>query len=313
METTQVTPAAKSGVSTDIYDTIYCFKLVIGLAILVSNSFLLLLVYKTPHLSSISTRIVVSLSVADLLFGLSSLLDGALVLSRYTGTSRTRGAANNQYRLSLAMTVCQEWTVFVSSMHTLVIGIDRCVAVMLPLRYQALVTEFRRDATLVVTWLTPLVLVVPFLFVKESLVTFEVRLFIKVALYVAIASCMLTIYTKIGVAALEQRRRIQAAEQNAPPERVSRLTLVLGAVLGSYLLLWLPAIVGILGIIYFYQIPRLPPAGWLLTVYWTPLLGMLNSVANVVIYSLMNSKYRRAMVAICCGGDQDVPAGSSHP
>lgn len=315
-------------VQMEIYHTInipahiaiYSIDILVCLVVMVGNAVIITAFARTKKLRDQSTPIIISLALADFFVGLLHMINRMFLL-RYLEywTIKNPNLIDKLYRTFLFF---ETWAVFSSKFHLLAIGIDRCISIMVPLRYESLVTPRITKVMLGVVWITAILLSIPEKILEGT--TAKYTLVVRIIVYFCISSSIATIYGKIGMVALQQRRCIMAIEREQPDsqmtheEKVPKVTKTLGAVLGFYVLLYFPAFVILFWLAindYMGVIPS--PAVFLGLWYATlasPILSTMNSGANVFIYSFMNTKYRTLFFNLLkCQSTPDLDLESTKP
>ena len=151
----------------------------------------------------------------------------------------------------MIMTSLSSIPVITSIMHLIFIGMDRCISIFLPLRYQQIVVRRRIFQLIVCSWIYSTV--ASFSFLCATVYNPEIMGIIKrlwsiyiILCYIIIVLFQLIIFTKIIVVVKKQRRTIQIMEQHVsgPSTTVSsfKSTIRLILFLTSFTVLWAPYI-----------------------------------------------------------------------
>ena len=173
--------------------------------------------------------------------------------------------------------------------HLLIIALDRFMSVAMGLRYNAMVTPKVTYVTIICTWVTS-VLIAGVGWLSSSS-------YVRLSLFALTTTLLVALYCRVGYTAISHGRKITAQpicttpSVVTKPHRLPRATKVLSTVVGVYVVLWLPFVIG--------EIWSLSKKGQSATKIracfsnGTLLLGIANSAVNILIYSFMNRDFRR--------------------
>ncbi|XP_076876927.1 histamine receptor H2b [Brachyhypopomus gauderio] len=296
--------------------------LVVFIAVTIGgNALVCLAVWSSRRLRRRSNCFVVSLAVTDLLLALIVLPPAAL-LELHDGHWPLGGALCNIY-LSVDVTLCT------ASIFTLLaIGADRFLAISAPLSYGVRVTRGRVLATLATIWVLSVTLAFAPIHLGWNTANFSVQntdwevggeggacryewnndyvLLDVLGTFFLPLLVLCGMYRRIYCMAREQVRRIRVATPSFArwaTAREHKATLTLGAVLGAFLVCWLPYFIYFtcMGLRREAQPPRLTHS----VVLW---LGYLNSAINPVLYPALNRDFRHAYGRLLrCGRAREAP------
>ncbi|KAG7322684.1 hypothetical protein KOW79_014030 [Hemibagrus wyckioides] len=280
------------------------------------NVLVCLAVCTSRRLRCISSCFVVALAVTDLLVGLFVL--------PLSATLELRGG-----RWPLGGTICNIYlsvdvTLGTASIFTLLaISVDRYLAISAPLSYTTRLTPARATAAIVVIWITSLTVAFAPIHMGWNTADFNVQnrdwrmgnegdegrtcryewnnnyvLLAAFCMYFFPLLVMCGMYHRIFSMAREQVRRIRAATPSITRSSTSlrgatlrehKATMTLAAVLGVFIVCWLPYIVFFtcMGLRRETEPPRVAHS----VVLW---LGYFNSALNPILYPALNRDFRHA-------------------
>ena len=179
-----------------------------------------------------------SLTVCDLTFGLIQALFSILIdVISILDTTDTFG-----YMIITSLTGIP---VISSILHLIFIGIDRCISIFLPLRYQQIVVRRRIFQLITCSWIYSAVSGCSFLFAtvynRDRMENIKLLWSIYILVcYIIIVLFQLIIFTKIILVVKKQRRTIQIVEQHSTTVSSFRSTMRLIMFLTSFTVLWAP-------------------------------------------------------------------------
>ncbi|ELU09917.1 hypothetical protein CAPTEDRAFT_201967 [Capitella teleta] len=248
--------------------------LLIACILVISVNLLMLLTFAINR-SVLHTMspLVASLAFADLMVGLSMVL-----------TFFVPGPGTGMFAIL---------AVIGSLMHLLVIAIDRCVSVLIPMTYQAKMTTRKTVVIIVLLWITVLGIVAcPMLAARSVRATPPQAL--QLSLFLLTSALLVGLYSYLGAVALRHHRKIRRQVGSLDQEQypgIPKATRVLIAVLGVYIVLWAPYFTSLLLVLTGrtdLMSQRLDFIGILLV--------DINSGVNFFIYGFMNESFRSAVI-----------------
>lgn len=296
---------------------------IIILATVVGNVVVCLAVGASRRLRCVTNCFIVSLAVADLLLGLLVLPLSAML--EVTEGRWPLGATFCNIYISLDVMLCTA-----SILNLFAISVDRYFAVTAPLRYPGLVTPGRAAVAMATIWAVSLLL--SFLPIQLGWNTpdLEVQnrrrnhsgcllelnrgysLFDALATFYVPLLVMCGTYHRIFRIARQQARRINSRPSSlslAASVREHKATATLAAVLGAFVVCWVPYFT------YFTYIGWREGEGYSQTVFSVVLwLGYANSCLNPILYAVLNRDFRTAYDQLLCRRVCPVPiSGLSLP
>ena len=295
----------------------------LGLIILttvVGNVVVCLAVGASRQLRCVTNCFIVSLAVADLLLGLLVLPLSAML--ELTGGRWPLGVTFCNIYVSLDVMLCTA-----SILNLLAISVDRYFAVTAPLRYPGLVTPGRVAVAMALIWAVSLLLSFLPIHLGWNTPDLEVQnrrgqnrsgclleLNRGYALFDAFATFYLPLlvmcgtYYRIFRIARGQARRINSRPSSvslAASVREHKATATLAAVLGAFIVCWVPYFT------YFTYIGWREGEGYSPTAFSVVLwLGYANSTLNPILYAALNRDFRTAYGRLLCR--RVCPARLSH-
>ena len=138
---------AQSCGSTDLVKQNRSIDLATGFLIAILNITEIVMIAKIKRKKRIYEILLTSLSVSDFMFGLSNVLVSSIFLSQTCN-----------HNSSASVYVLYVFFVMASVFHLLFIAIDRVMIVLIPIRYQTVLTKKRLRICIVVLWVLPLVI-----------------------------------------------------------------------------------------------------------------------------------------------------------
>ncbi|XP_038058553.1 uncharacterized protein LOC119729831 [Patiria miniata] len=295
---------------------------IILLLSVVGNSLVLTAIYRDIKLRNTASVYVANLATADLLNGLLTmpLIVACSVLGEWPF-----GPALCSLSGALTTLFC---SVSVFTLGT--IAVDRYIAIVHPLRYSTLMTRRKIVASICVTWLQAVILsALPmlgwssYLYIdKEYLCTADwggVLSYTLTAFAIDLGFPLTTMffcYYHILKSARKQSRQVAAlrvglnhdAQNRSSPQRGTsqqpskraksdmKAAMTLLAVIGTFLLCWLPHVVTMVCLGRPYNC-NIPDALFVISTW----LAIGNSACNPVIYGILNRQFRQAFREILCG------------
>ncbi|XP_060751299.1 histamine receptor H2b [Tachysurus vachellii] len=280
------------------------------------NVLVCLAVCTSRRLHRISSCFVVALAVTDLLVGLL-VLPLSATLELHNGRWPLGGTVCNIY-------LSADVTLGTASIFTLLaISVDRYMAISAPLSYTTRLTPARAAAVILVIWIASLTVAFAPIHMGWNTVDFQVQnndwrmgdegdkgrtcryewnnnyvLLVAFCIYFFPLLLMCGMYHRIFSMAREQVRRIRAATPSGTRSstclrgatlREHKATVTLAAVLGVFIVCWLPYIVFFtcMGLRHETEPPQVAHS----IVLW---LGYFNSALNPILYPALNRDFRHA-------------------
>ena len=281
------------------------------LAIITGNTITLVAMAKNKPLRRKENILIGSLSAADLLVGLVSLLSFAV---------KALGLVAPGWNFDDILTVV---VIQVSMLHMVFIGINRFIAVVLPLRYGRLVTKRTVVIMAVLVWVIPVVLIVPlYLYaltrdpLSNGLLYIEwVNSFNYITSFVFLTMSLIVLYGKIVLETRAQANRVQVLRQQpvqkqgdaggvrrpqnnnqGPADRSKKSTRLVLVILFIAMILNTPFFIFTILLVAGY--PQNLAMGVL--VYISLQCYLANSAINIVIYAVFTSDFRKAYKNLLC-------------
>jgi hypothetical protein len=182
--------------------------------ILVGNTFTLIAIVKVPELQTRTNMIIASLSIADILVGLTTFVH----IYSYTWYVCHSPLEQVILRWLPNFTLCA------SGMHLFTIATERYIAISYPLHYEQLLTPRRVKLLIAGTWIVPLlislVIMLPWAGInsekdctKEEIVQDNYRSVLVFILYVFVIIALSVLYGKILVIARQHERRLGPVQE----------------------------------------------------------------------------------------------------
>ena len=274
--------------------------------ILLANSLTLSAFVRARQLRIRSNILVISLTVVDILTGLSALIRP--ILNGITGN-------DDSFHTCYWVMVMQMLPVWVSILHLLSISIERYFAVFYPLKYQTQVTERMLGLVVLCNWIVGgFLCVISMAWDKRTFRThcMSLRFFPSDYLisfllvpYTASMITMVALYARIYTIAKGRGGKFQnplgnqdqtSAGQSAKPSPVvSKATVTLLLVCGVAVCCYTPFMVSV-GIMVAMESQQ-----WVSILYYlTLVLLYANSGMNSVIYIFRNARFRRSLLHMFC-------------
>ncbi len=275
--------------------------------ILLANSLTLSVFVRDRELRIRSNILVISLTVVDILTGLSALIRP--ILNGITGS-------DDSFHTCYWVMVMQVLPVWVSILHLLSISAERYIAVFYPLKYKTQVTKRMLGLVVLCNWIVGgFLCVISMAWDKRTFQThcMSMRFFpsdylISFLLVPYTVSMVTTValYARIYTIAkgrggkfqnpLDNQDRVSAGHMPYPSPMVSKATVTLLLVCGVAVCCYTPFMVSV-GIMVAIESQQ-----WVsILYYFTIILLYANSGMNSVIYIFRNARFRRSLLhMVCC-------------
>ena len=195
---------------------------------------------------------------------------------------------------------------FCSAVHLIYVGVDRCIAVFLPLRYPQIVTRREVICLVVGAWgfstLIYLAVIIPSLYLPKLVdQSPKIWAIINFIMYVMILAFQCVIFVKVGLLVKKRRQEIQCLgghvikSTNSISSFKASLRLVL--FLTTYVALWTPYIM----LDFLYQISFVEIHNYNTVTIIYVICGnvaYLNSFINIFVYAASDQSFRKTALAI---------------
>ena len=266
------------------------------LAIL-GNSATIVAICSCRQMRNLSNAIIVSLAASDFLVGLNGFLIW-IVIHVIPGVYDLIPGVY----LNMLWPLLQGVFYTVSALHLLALGLERSIALFLPLRFNEIVTKTFMKKLLVMTWLLGFLVIVNILWMflgeDERKVQHDYWIYRTVTaytIYCVVVTSLMTISVKT---LLVVKKKIQIRPdlglQQSKKLGISKATKRCTAILAAYVVAYTPVSVASLLMIYSNDHGNR-------TVLIFPLLENItlsNSFINVIVYCVSSKKYRHAYVRL---------------
>ena len=228
--------------------------------------------------------LLASLAAADLFMGFAGIAHGVIQLPGICIS--TEG--------EMALNMLMDFCIVNSITGVINIALDRYMFLFFPLRYESLITPFRRKLLIWISWMFSFLGVIPYNIVARVKTKDTLYCKVRLAFYFIHAPLILVMYGKIAYLAKQQANRVHSSSQAPPSDHTnnpsSNVTKLLVTVLGAYSIFYFPYVlycaVFIMGSMARQLEQVLLPVG-ILSI-------MLNSSVNVFIYAYVRTEFRKA-------------------
>ena len=283
-------------------DYVYVFaECVASLMTVLGNTVVLLAIWKTPELHTITNYFIGSLAAADVLVG---VVTPPTVLLPY------RGLPKNFYGCVFLNTLVVLIT-NISILNLLAIALERFLAISYPFWYTRSMTKTRAMAVIVITWtIAALIGLVPLMgwnhgqkeftecsFVAVICIEYMVYLVFFVVNFLPLV-LMLVIYLHIFHIVRKQQRRTTGqvminGRSTKQQRRQVRGAIGLAYVIILFAVCWIP--LHIMNCVILFAPEKMASDSAMLTAI---VMSHTNSAVNPYLYALCNSRFKRAMILI---------------
>lgn len=265
--------------------------LVLCIFIIIGNSLILITLKANHQLRDEVGLLIISLTFTDLLVGITMGIDHLIFMLRNLGFIMPSLITITYKNTNM---VIAEAALFSSMFHILLIAVDRLLSIVRPLTYTTIVTKALITKSILVSFSVSLV-VGGISWWSEQQRKPQVRSKAQVAMFSLTVAILSLCYGKMAFSAMLQRRRIAALDQahQAPKNKISRF---LFTVIGVFVILWLPQIMR--NILELNGVMPHSHSDFILLANVVKTFAMANSGVNVLIYSLLNSNFRRVFISL---------------
>ena len=257
-----------------------CINIVMGIVGTVGNFLVVLAVYFTPALHTISNKFICSLALADLLV---TMCGQPLLAALQLGNASAQCLDEVEFVLRLV----GNFSCAVSFLNLCFVSFDRCVAILKPLEYKNLMTTRKLRAMLSVVWLLPTIYTVLRLTISKKATSYFTVVMLSAG-YVTILVCYCMIFVTVWRQG-NKRRRLQCSmrrgTQSRSHEAEKRLAKTLAVVIGVFTVAWASM---------FYLRMSAPDKNYGTAYNWADTIAMSSSTVNPIIYGFRNALYRGA-------------------
>ena len=260
-----------------------CINIAMGIVGTIGNLLVVSAVYFTQQLRTVSNMFICSLALADLLV---TMCGQPLLAALQLGRTNAQCLEDIEFVFRLV----GNFSCAVSFLNLGFVSIDRCVAILKPLRYKNLVTVAKLKAMLAVVWLLPVIYTILRLTINKRATSYFTVLMFAVG-YVTILICYSTIFITVWKQANRRQRLQSRTESSHKHDGEKRLAKTLGLVIGVFTVAWVPM---------FYLRMSAPGKNYGTAYNWARTVAMSSSAVNPVIYCFRNELYRRAFMNILC-------------
>ena len=229
--------------------------------------------------------LIASLTLADALVGLSLILE--LLHCKddlgFTGT--------------LFVHIASYLTTFISQWHTVVLSIDRWIAVYRALNYHSIMSPFRIKLLVATSWVIGSVEMLIFLLLhhlggKNNDLAFRSIYILAAGHLIIIFSINAVIYGRLWTAARRQRRQIaQLQQQQDNTTAVNKATIMVMVIVALFGLLWAPLIFANA----WFSITGNRNSTLNKVHDYARIVGFCNSLINCVVYVFFNKNLRKLL------------------
>ena len=280
------------GIPAELYSYYFVSHSVMCFIIILGNLGTLVCFVKYRKLRKQRYALICSLAVSDVLVGLTNGIN--ILWETLRNADQCMTSVSVQISVNIISTV-----VFISVSHLIIIGIDRWIAVMFPLRYLSVVTVKTTTLMVITSWGLPMICMVPQLLMviihNDTSCTANAynvsTAIMALLLYCVILLMMSSMYGKIWHVAHKQHAQILAQQQISPVEGIhtnSDANKTVLIILCSFACLYLPNILlGVMKIFGQSDSPAMP----IITIIAMGCM-LANSGVNVFIYALFTHDFK---------------------
>ncbi|ELU05756.1 hypothetical protein CAPTEDRAFT_200051 [Capitella teleta] len=243
--------------------------------------------------------LISSLALVDLIVGVTMLIDHSIFLAKmHVSGGPPHGPLFTYRGFNLML---GEAGVFCSMFHVLLIGLDRLMTIIRPLRYQSIVTNDRTYAAVGLCSLLSLACGGGF-WAAEQVRMMLVRPAMQTTIFTLCLVVLCICYGSMVLTAIKQRRKIAPAMPEAArtaPKGTTKRSRMLFTVIGLFVILWMPQI--IFNGFFIRGMQPKDPYTFVVLSNVTKTLAMANSGVNIIVYCLLNRRFRETLLLMLRG------------
>ena len=229
--------------------------LILSVLIIISNCLTLVVLLKGSPLPPQTTRLLISLTLADLLVGIC--LPGDFIQNGYCEYFKVKNRFCKDFDFINIQLL--ETALICSVLNTFIVAVDRYVSIFKPLRYHSILTSSRVTKMQLITWIFPIVYTSTYYIwwsdnPAANSVPHVFRLPIAFAGYCAIGIFLCCVYIRIILLAKRHTSRIQQLEtvsntdtdiamNHISQRRTIKTNNMLLYCIAAYLLAWSPLLI----------------------------------------------------------------------
>ena len=279
-------------------------KVMLILTIIIGNSLTITCILKFDFLRTNKNILIASLSCSDLAVGLGIICSQMYMLA-------INGKCISMPVRFLSYDVPLQVPPMVSMCNLLCIGLDKFIAVVFPLRYNALFTKKTLVGIVVLAWMGPVLFSFGVLCTalssrvtdcENSLLSQDGIMITSVCVYFIAAVLLCCMYGKIWYDSRKQVQRISIMNaSSSSKDKVSNIkaTKCILMVLGAFLTSYFPSMLFCISLVSNYSANATQFGQYVFTMIMVD--GVLfNSCVNVFIYAIYSADLRKAYKKLCC-------------
>ncbi|EDO29953.1 predicted protein [Nematostella vectensis] len=253
---------------------------------LISNSVFLFTVYKTPSIQTVPNFFVCSLSTADLTAG--------VVANPVYASIAITGISPSGDWLSLVEKFIWIQTLVVTSFSLALVSVDRCIAIVSPLKYYNIVSERRCFLSISLVWVMSILLAVPGPFLSGTdlgIFWLNCGAFSVLLPLLVISYCYVQIFRVVRLQSKQLHSKpLPRRSMSSYHKKASATTAI---IIALFIILFTPNFV--FAFLFGLAKDECEVSGLLGPWLWALLVAYSGSFLNPWIYGLRNSEIRRAM------------------
>ena len=197
----------------------YAILFTLAVVNLCGNGFTLITIWKTPRLWTKTNFILTSMLVSHFITGaiMFCCSPGLMVVNVFSDPCHLN-------MVSTALTLTIKMTGYVSSLHTMLISVERYVAIVHPLQYEIKFNDRTMKRAISTVWamgiftaMTHLLWLINADRNRCAIIPVNYHLVDVLLIYIPGCVCLITCYVKIFAVVWRQRRRIEPQPSNANP------------------------------------------------------------------------------------------------
>ena len=260
------------------------------------NALTVSIILRFASLRSLNNTIIASLAVADMMVGLSGT--AVFILEKVFNGSIY--ALSRKLTVTIVAKFFYQASIYSSAIHLISLGVERSIAIFLPLRYTSIVDETFIKVFLGITWLIAIILCVIYITVELIFISpTNVHVFVMYisittnTLYFTILFSLLVMGLKTIMIVKEKRRILPGQELRLNRNKgISKATKIISLILLGFVITYTPVCLSTIATSNLENID----VNYFIT-YLNPLftnLLLANSCLNIMIYSATSVKFRVA-------------------